>query len=67
MTARRSGFALYGMARASEAAGDSATARAEYSRFMEAWKAGDATLPEIAHARQYLADGKALAATNPHP
>jgi tetratricopeptide (TPR) repeat protein len=57
-----SGFALYGMARASEAAGDVATARAEYTRFMEAWKAGDAARPEMAHARQYLEGGKAVAA-----
>jgi tetratricopeptide (TPR) repeat protein len=60
-----SGFALYGMARASEAAGDTATARAEYSKFMEAWRAGDAALPEMAHARHYLEDGKVVAVAKP--
>jgi tetratricopeptide (TPR) repeat protein len=59
-----SGFALYGMARASEAAGDTSTARMEYSRFMDAWKTGDAALPEMAHARRYLGDGKVVAAAN---
>ena len=56
----KSGFPLYGMARSSEAAGDAGKARAEYAEFAEAWKRGDAELPEMAHAREYLA-GKALA------
>jgi tetratricopeptide (TPR) repeat protein len=57
----KSGFPLYGMARSSEAAGDSATARAEYAKFMEAWKNGDQEAAEIAHARQFLSGQKTVA------
>jgi tetratricopeptide (TPR) repeat protein len=57
----KSGFPLYGMARSSEAAGDSATARAEYANFVEAWKNGDPEASEMAHARQYLAEQKTVA------
>jgi tetratricopeptide (TPR) repeat protein len=56
-----SGFPLYGMARSSEGAGDSATARTEYTRLAAAWKNGDTDLPQIAHAREYIAGAKALA------
>jgi tetratricopeptide (TPR) repeat protein len=51
----KSGFPLYGMARSSEAAGDAAKAHAEYAEFEEAWKRGDAGMPEMAHAREYMA------------
>jgi tetratricopeptide (TPR) repeat protein len=51
----KSGFPLYGMARSSEAAGDAAKARAEYAEFAEAWKRGDSEMPEMAHAREYMA------------
>ena len=51
----KSGFPLYGMARSSEAAGDAAKARAEYAEFAEAWKRGDPEMPEMAHAREYMA------------
>jgi tetratricopeptide (TPR) repeat protein len=51
----KSGFPLYGMARSSEAAGDAAKAKAEYAEFAEAWKRGDAGMPERAHAREYMA------------
>ena len=57
----KSGFPLYGMARSSEAAGDSTTARTEYATFVEAWKNGDPEASEIAHARQYLAEQKTVA------
>ena len=57
----KSGFPLYGMARSSEAAGDSATARSEYANFVEAWKNGDPEASEMAHARQYLAEQKTVA------
>jgi tetratricopeptide (TPR) repeat protein len=57
----KSGFPLYGMARSSEAAGDPAKAKAEYAEFVEAWKRGDATMPEIAHAHEYIAGQKAVA------
>ncbi len=49
----RSGFGLYGVARASEEAGDVAAARKEYSTFREAWKDADAGLPEVVHAQAY--------------
>ena len=51
----RSGFGLYGMAQSSELAGDSAAAQAEYSTFVSAWKDADPALPQVSHARAYLA------------
>lgn len=57
----KSGFPLYGMARSSEAAGDAAAARAEYARFVAAWRDGDAGMPEMAHAREYMAGQKVMA------
>ena len=57
----KSGFPLYGMARSSEAAGDSAAARAEYAKFVEAWKNGDPEAVEMAHARQFLSGQKTVA------
>ncbi len=57
----KSGFPLYGMARSSELAGDRVTARAEYVKFTEAWKDGDAGMPEMDHAREYIVGPKVLA------
>jgi tetratricopeptide (TPR) repeat protein len=57
----KSGFPLYGIARSSEAAGDATKARVEYAEFAEAWKRGDAEMPEMAHAREYMAGQKAVA------
>ncbi|HSS95829.1 MAG TPA: hypothetical protein VLK33_02300 [Terriglobales bacterium] len=51
----RSGFPLYGIAIASEQATDVAAATAEYKDFLSAWKSADSNLPQIAHAREYLA------------
>jgi tetratricopeptide (TPR) repeat protein len=51
----KSGYGLYGMARSSEAAGNTVTARSEYGQFLEAWKNGDASNPELAWARNYIA------------
>jgi hypothetical protein len=51
----RSGFPLYGIAKASEQAGNSAAAAAEYAEFLEAWKSADSDLPQLAHARDYVA------------
>ncbi len=51
----RSGFPLYGMAQASEQAGDSSAATAGYADFLAAWKSADPNLPQLAHARSYLA------------
>jgi hypothetical protein len=50
-----SGFPLYGIASASEKAGDASSATAEYSEFLTAWKSADADLPQLAHARDYVA------------
>ena len=51
----RSGFPLYGMALASEQAGDITSATTEYTDFLAAWKSADSDLPQLAHARSYLA------------
>ncbi|WP_263365309.1 tetratricopeptide repeat protein [Edaphobacter bradus] len=51
----KSGFGLFGMARSSEAAGDSSAAFAEYTKFMDAWKNGDEGLPEMTHAQEFIA------------
>lgn len=51
----RSGFGLYGTARASEEAGNVAAARKEYAMFAEAWKGADSSLPQMEHAEEYLA------------
>jgi tetratricopeptide (TPR) repeat protein len=50
-----SGFALFGMARSSEAAGDTTRARTEYAKFMESWKNSDPENPEMAHAHRFIA------------
>ena len=49
-----SGFALYGMARSSEAEHHTEIARDEYVKFLDAWRNADAAAPEVAHAHQYL-------------
>jgi predicted Zn-dependent protease len=54
-----SGFALYGIALASEEAGDREAALKSYADFLSAWKEADADLPQIAHAKAYLAAGRA--------
>ena len=58
----RSGFPLYGIALASELAGDATAATAEYTEFLAAWKSADSTLPQLAHARAYLASHRTVAA-----
>ena len=62
-----SGFSLYGMARASEAAGNAAIAREEYAKFLTAWKNSDAERPELAHAREFVGSQKAVAAVDKKP
>jgi tetratricopeptide (TPR) repeat protein len=57
----RSGFPLYGIAMASEQAGDPTAATAEYADFLTAWKSADSDLPQLAHARNYVASHKAIA------
>jgi hypothetical protein len=51
----RSGFPLYGIALASERAGDVQAATSDYADFLAAWKSADTDLPQLAHARSYLA------------
>jgi len=51
----RSGFPLYGIAMASEQAGEVTAATAEYANFLSEWKSADSDLPQLAHARSYLA------------
>lgn len=58
----RSGFPLYGIAMASEKAGDAKAAATEYADFVAAWKFADSDLPQLAHARDYLASHSAIAA-----
>ncbi len=50
----QSGFGLYGLACSSEGAGDTTLARTEYAQFLEAWKNGDPSTPELTHARNYM-------------
>jgi tetratricopeptide (TPR) repeat protein len=57
----RSGFPLYGLAKASEQAGDATAATAGYAEFLAAWKSADSNLPQLAHARDYLASHGAAA------
>ncbi len=59
----RSGFPLYGMAMASELAGDIKAATAGYEDFLAAWKSADSGLPQLAHARPYLASHNGVAAS----
>jgi tetratricopeptide (TPR) repeat protein len=47
-------MAVYGLARAAEALGDSETARARYTEFLDLWKGADTDRPELAAARRYL-------------
>jgi tetratricopeptide (TPR) repeat protein len=47
--------AIAGIARAAEAMGDTATARAQYTRLLEMWKQADADRPELIAAKRFLA------------
>jgi tetratricopeptide (TPR) repeat protein len=49
-----SGFALYGIAQATEKAGDAGAATTAYQQFMSAWKTADPTLPQVEHAQRWL-------------
>jgi tetratricopeptide (TPR) repeat protein len=59
----RSGFPLYGIALASEQAGDTKSATTEYAEFLAAWKSADSDLPQLAHARSYLASHNGVTAS----
>jgi hypothetical protein len=58
----KSGFPLYGIALSSEKAGDGKSAAIEYAAFIAAWPGADASLPQLGHARAFLADHKEVAA-----
>ena len=50
--------AIYGIARAAEAAGDRQTATRRYAEFLELWNGADRDHPEIAVARRFLSLAK---------
>ncbi|HEX6771822.1 MAG TPA: hypothetical protein VF126_07335 [Acidobacteriaceae bacterium] len=58
-----SGFSLYGMAQSSEAAGNTAAARDEYTNFLKAWKNADTNQPELDHARAFMISQSTVVAT----
>jgi hypothetical protein len=57
----KSGFPLYGIALTSEKSGDMKSAGLEYGAFVSAWTTADASLPQLQHARAFLADHKDVA------
>jgi tetratricopeptide (TPR) repeat protein len=56
-----SGFALYGIAVATEKQGDAAATATAYRHFLSSWKTADADLPQIQHAHEWLAQHPASA------
>ena len=51
-------IAIYRLARAAEALGDSQTARVRYTEFLDLWKGADKDRPELAVAQRYLRVGQ---------
>jgi tetratricopeptide (TPR) repeat protein len=49
-----SGFALYGIAQATEKTGDAGATTTAYQQFLTAWKTADSTLPQVQHAQQWV-------------
>jgi tetratricopeptide (TPR) repeat protein len=49
-------MAIYGAARAAEANGDKAAAEQHYREFLSIWKGADAGLPQVATAKEFLAE-----------
>jgi tetratricopeptide (TPR) repeat protein len=49
-----SGFALYGIAQATEKSGDASATTVAYRQFLSAWKTADPGLPEMQHAQQWV-------------
>jgi tetratricopeptide (TPR) repeat protein len=56
-----SGFALYGIALASEKIGDGNATTTAYRQFLDAWKNADPNLPEKKHAQEWLGQHAATA------
>jgi hypothetical protein len=50
-----SGFALYGIALCAERGNNRTVARQAYAAFLHAWKHADPDLPEVIHAKEFLA------------
>ena len=46
--------AIFGLARAAQALGDSETAEKRYEQFLALWKTADPDRPELAEAREFL-------------
>jgi tetratricopeptide (TPR) repeat protein len=57
-----SGLPLYGIALSSEKAGETTAAAKAYADFLSAWKSADANLPQLTHARDYVASHNAVTA-----
>jgi hypothetical protein len=51
-----SGYALYGVAQATEKAGDTVSTTVAYKQFLSAWKTADPGLPEVVHAQQWVSE-----------
>jgi tetratricopeptide (TPR) repeat protein len=62
-----SGFPLYGLAAVAEKEGDTQRATADYQEFLSAWKTADPDLPEVAHAKKWLAIKDTQSASVAHP
>jgi tetratricopeptide (TPR) repeat protein len=56
-----SGFALYGIAQATEKAGELDATTVAYQQFLKAWKTADPGLPETQHAEKWLTQHVAVA------
>lgn len=50
-----SGFPLYGIALVSERSGDVEAARKQFVDFLAAWRTADVNLPQLTHAREFVA------------
>lgn len=57
----KSGWELYGIARADELAGNTAAAQTEYADFLKSWPSADAGLPEMEHAKAEVQTGQTIA------
>jgi tetratricopeptide (TPR) repeat protein len=60
-----SGFALYGLAEASAAAGNEAAALTEYAHFLAAWRDADPSLPQKQQAQAFVDAHPVTAAVTP--
>ena len=60
-----SGFALYGIAQATEKSGDAGATTVAYKQFLSAWKTADPGLPQVGHAQQWLSQHAATGDPGP--